>query len=78
MNHMTDANRQGWDKLAEIHAKTYHIDKLLSGEPLLNDLIRSEVGDVRGKSLVHLLCHIGTDTLSWALLGARVTGISLA
>jgi SAM-dependent methyltransferase len=41
-------------------------------------LIRAEVGDVRGKSLVHLLCHIGTDTLSWSLLGAQVTGIDIS
>ena len=78
MNHMTNANKQGWDRLAEIHTKNYHIDRLLSGEPLLNALIRSEVGDVRGKSLVHPLCHIGTDTLSWALLGAEVTGIDIS
>jgi SAM-dependent methyltransferase len=75
---MTDSNKQGWDKLAEIHYKNYHIDRLLSGEPLLNDLILSEVGDVRGKSLVHLLCYIGTDTLSRALLGAKVTGIDIS
>ena len=36
------------------------------------------MGDVRGKSLVHLLCHIGTDTLSWALLGAKVTGMDIS
>jgi hypothetical protein len=48
MNHMTNANKQGWDRLAAIHTKTYHIDRLLSGEPLLNDLIRSVVGEVRG------------------------------
>ena len=41
------------------------------GTSLLNELIRTEVGDVTGKSLSHLLCHIGTDTLSWALLGAH-------
>ncbi len=75
---MTHANRKGWDTLAETHFNTYHIDRLLAGQPLLNDLIRSEVGDVRGKSLVHVLCHIGTDTLSWALLGARVTGIDIS
>ena len=46
MNHMTDANKQGWDRLAEIHYKNYHIDGLLSGEPLTNDLVRSEVGEV--------------------------------
>ena len=77
-NHMTQANKQGWDGLAATHYKNYHIDKLLAGQPLLNDLIRSEVGDVTGKSLAHLLCHIGTDTLSWALLGAQVTGIDIS
>ena len=44
----------------------------------MNEVIRSEVSEVTGKELVHLLCHIGTDTLSWALLGARVTGIDIS
>ena len=78
MKDMTRANKKGWDALAETHYKNYHIDTLLAGQPLLNELIRDEVGDVRGKSLVHLLCHIGTDTLSWALLGANVTGIDIS
>ena len=78
MNTMTQANKQGWDKLAATHYKNYHIDKLLAGTPLLNELIRKEVGDVNGKSLMHLLCHIGTDTLSWALLGATVAGLDIS
>ncbi len=78
MNELTQSNQRGWDGLAATHYKNYHIDQLLAGAPLLNDLIRAEVGDVRGKSLVHLLCHIGTDTLSWALLGARVTGVDIS
>jgi SAM-dependent methyltransferase len=78
MNQMTQSNKKGWDGLAATHYKNYHIDKLLAGIPLLNEVIRSEVGDVSGKSLVHLLCHIGTDTLSWSLLGARVTGIDIS
>jgi SAM-dependent methyltransferase len=78
MRQLTQANRVGWDGLAETHYRNYHIDRLIAGEPLLNEVIRREVGDVRGKSLVHLLCHIGTDTLSWALLGARVTGIDIS
>jgi len=41
MNHMTESNKQGWDRLAAVHSKTYHINKLLSGEPLPNELIRS-------------------------------------
>ena len=78
INRLTTSNRQGWDALADVHARTSDIDKLLAGEPLLNDVIRREVDDVRGKSLCHLLCHIGTDTLSWALLGAQVTGIDIS
>lgn len=78
MNELTQSNLQGWDGLAATHYKNYHIDSLLTGTPLLNELIRAEVGDVRGKSLVHLLCHIGTDTLSWALLGAHVTGVDIS
>ena len=78
MSVMTQSNKQGWDGLVETHYKNYHNDKLLAGKPLLNDLIRREVGDVANKSLVHLLCHIGTDTLSWALLGANVTGIDIS
>ncbi|MBN2147523.1 MAG: class I SAM-dependent methyltransferase [Anaerolineales bacterium] len=78
MNLMTQANKNGWDGLAKTHYQNYHIGKLLAGTPLLNEVIRAEVGDVRGKSLVHLLCHIGTDTLSWALLGARVSGIDIS
>lgn len=77
-NPMTQANRDGWSAVAKIHYETYHVDRLLAGEPLLDDVIRSEVGDVQGKSLIHLLCHIGTDTLSWKLLGADVTGVDIS
>ena len=78
MKELTTANKRGWDKLAAIHYRNYHIDRLLSGKPLLDTLVQKEVGDVSGKTLAHLLCHIGTDTLSWALLGAKVTGIDIS
>ena len=45
---------------------------------MLGELIKKEVGDVRDKSLVHLLCHIGTDTLSRYLLGGKVTGVDMS
>ena len=78
MNSMTRANGEAWNAVAKTHYENYHVGKLLAGEPLLNELIRAEVGDVHGKSLIHLLCHIGTDTLSWGLLGARVTGVDIS
>jgi hypothetical protein len=61
MSRMTQANKQGWDGLAENHYKNYHIDTLLAGQPLLNDLIKEEVGDVKVKSLVRLRCHYYRD-----------------
>jgi SAM-dependent methyltransferase len=75
---MTQSNQRGWDRLADTHYRTYDIDKLIAGEPLLNEIILNEVGDVSDKSLIHLLCHIGTDTLSWALQGADVTGVDIS
>src|SRR5205823_6131285 len=43
-----------------------------------NSIERDELGDVAGKALLHLQCHFGLDTLSWARLGARVTGMDFA
>jgi hypothetical protein len=51
MNRMTQAIKKGWDALAETHYKNYHIDRLIAGTPLLNELIRKEIGDVKDKSL---------------------------
>ena len=36
------------------------------------------MGDIRGKSLLHLQCHFGMDTLAWARLGAKVTGVDFS
>lgn len=78
MDAMTRANGEAWDAIAKTHYENYDVQRLLSGEPLINELIKAEVGDVKGKALIHLLCHIGTDTLSWGLLGARVTGVDIS
>jgi SAM-dependent methyltransferase len=42
------------------------------------DFDREYLGDVTGKTLLHTQCHIGTDTLSWAKLGAQVTGLDFS
>jgi SAM-dependent methyltransferase len=67
-----------WRALAEIHrtpSRYYDVERFRAGELSLRTIERAEVGDVRGKSLLHLQCHFGLDTLSWARLGARVTGV---
>jgi SAM-dependent methyltransferase len=73
-----DGNRLQWDEVAPVHLKSYKIDNLLQGGHLLDEIQTSEVGDVRGKSMLHLQCHIGTDSLSWARLGASVTGVDFS
>ena len=76
-------NREGWDKVAKLHAQGtgaefYRIEQWLAGECKLGPWELEEVGPVVGKSLLHLQCHIGTDTLSWARHGAKVTGLDFS
>ena len=52
----------------------YDVESFKAGKLSLHPLELEEVGDVSGKSLLHLQCHFGKDTLSWARLGATVTG----
>ncbi len=70
-------NLRFWDEVVAVHAASefYDVAGFMAGENKLNDLERREVGEVAGKSLLHLQCHFGLDTLSWARLGAKVTGI---
>jgi SAM-dependent methyltransferase len=74
------ANRDLWDEWAVVNARSelYRLAQFKAGENKLNPLERGEVGDVRGKTLLHLMCHFGMDTLSWARLGAVVTGVDFS
>lgn len=75
-----DANRARWDESVAVHAasKGYDVAGYLRGEETLYPVELEEVGDVRGRSLLHLQCHFGMDTLSWARLGATVTGVDFS
>lgn len=77
-NKFEDANQRMWDELAPVHYRSYGLDRLRKGQTLIDDIQITEMGDVKGKSLLHLQCHIGSDTLSWALHGAEVTGIDFS
>lgn len=70
------ANKELWKHWTEIHARSdfYDMAGFKAGKITLAPLEIEEVGDVRGKSLLHLQCHFGQDTLSWARLGGQVTG----
>lgn len=71
-----DVNRALWDAWTAVHATTdfYDLDGFRQGGIRLRDDEIEALGDVRGLTLLHLQCHFGIDTLSWARLGATVTG----
>jgi SAM-dependent methyltransferase len=73
-------NRAWWDERAPVHAASgfYDVPAFLAGQESLRVFEPGEVGDVRGKRLLHLMCHIGLDTLSWARRGAVVTGLDFS
>lgn len=75
-----DGNRALWDELLPIHVASsfYDVEGFKQGRTSLRQIELEELGDVAGKSLLHLQCHFGLDTLSWARLGARVTGVDLS
>ena len=75
-----EANRDLWDKFAKINytSETYKVQEFLGGKTSLNSIELEEMGDVRGKTLLHLQCHFGLDTLSWAREGAVVTGVDFS
>jgi SAM-dependent methyltransferase len=69
-------NQQAWDIRTAVHAESsfYDLASFKQGRNSLRPLEQEELGDVSGRSMLHLQCHFGMDTLSWARLGARVTG----
>ena len=75
-----EVNRARWDELVGIHAVSdhYDVEGFKGGGITLRDYEIEDVGEIRGKSLLHLQCHFGLDTLSWARLGARATGVDFS
>jgi SAM-dependent methyltransferase len=85
---MTDyfeTNRQNWNERASAHAVRtgvgYQVQRYIDDPQLISDVVRFDrdrLGPIDGLRAVHLQCHIGTDTLSLARLGARVTGLDFS
>lgn len=78
MNKFEETNKNLWNELTDVHIKSYGIDKFKNGKSSIDQIQLNEIGDVRGKSLLHLQCHFGLDTLSWAREGAIVTGVDFS
>ena len=80
MDKYLEANRELWDAWAPLHANSefYDIEAFISGKYRLPKIQVEELGDIKGKKLLHLMCHIGLDTLTLARFGAEVTGMDFS
>jgi ubiquinone/menaquinone biosynthesis C-methylase UbiE len=73
-------NRKSWNVLTVLHMESdfYNLEGFKKGETSLKHVEIEELGDIKGKKLLHLQCHFGMDTLSLARLGAEVVGIDIS
>lgn len=79
MNYI-EINRQSWNSRTEAHLNSefYDMPAFLAGKSSLNDIELGLLGDLKGKTILHLQCHFGQDSISLARLGAKVTGVDLS
>lgn len=73
-------NRRSWNKKVAIHLESefYDNDSFIGGRSSLNNIELELLGNIEGKSILHLQCHFGQDSISLARLGANVTGIDFS
>jgi SAM-dependent methyltransferase len=72
--------RKNWNERTPVHAASefYDVESFKSGRITLKEVELREIGDVSGKTLLHLQCHFGLDTMSWSRLGAKATGVDFS
>lgn len=75
-----ELNRESWNRRAEVHfdSRFYDVEGFLAGNTSLREIELAELTDVQDRRLLHLQCHFGLDTLSWARLGADCTGVDIS
>ena len=75
-----EINRQSWNNRVDAHVKSkfYDVPTFLEGRSSLNNIELGFLGEINEKSILHLQCHFGQDTISLARMGAKVTGIDLS
>ncbi|WP_299570376.1 class I SAM-dependent methyltransferase [uncultured Shewanella sp.] len=73
-------NQHAWNERAKIHfdSSFYDVPSFIAGKSSLTEIESAELTNVADKSLLHLQCHFGLDSLSWARKGAVVTGVDLS
>ncbi|WP_267402864.1 MULTISPECIES: class I SAM-dependent methyltransferase [unclassified Chryseobacterium] len=80
MENYLEINKNSWNAKVEPHLKSdfYFVDEFLKGRTSLNSIELELLGDIKGKTVLHLQCHFGQDSISLSRMGAKVTGIDLS
>lgn len=75
-----ETNKATWNEKTKIHVESgmYDLEAFKNGASSLMPYELKALGDVKGKSLLHLQCHFGQDTLSWSRLGANCVGVDIS
>lgn len=73
-------NKESWNDRVDIHVKSdfYDVPGFIAGKNSLKQPELDLLGDVSGKSILHLQCHFGQDSISLARMGAHVTGVDIS
>ncbi|WP_162128513.1 class I SAM-dependent methyltransferase [Flavobacterium phycosphaerae] len=73
-------NKQTWNEKTDVHiaSEFYDMEGFMNGKSTLNEIELSLLGEVAGKKILHLQCHFGQDTISFARMNAQATGIDLS
>lgn len=75
-----EINKKTWNEKTDVHVSSefYANEDFLNGKTSLNQIELKLLGDIKDKSILHLQCHFGQDTLSLSRMGAKTTGIDLS
>lgn len=75
-----EINRKTWNEKTEFHIQSdfYNQEGFLKGENSLTPIELELLGNIEGKSILHLQCHFGQDTISFSRLGAKAVGVDLS
>lgn len=80
MKNYLDINRNSWNAKVDHHLKSdfYFVEEFINGRTSLNSIELNLLGNIEGKSVLHLQCHFGQDSISLSRMGAKVTGADLS
>lgn len=80
MKNYLEINKNSWNNRTAVHLESefYDVKSFLEGKSSLNSIELDLLGNIEGKSVLHLQCHFGQDTISLSRLGAKSVGVDLS